>query len=87
MQPLQPVKVRSATDSAQEDDSPMASGTTPLQSKHSMLSGEPEEVPTKKWSSKIEVPIGAYTPLPQLDDGNKSGTSKPVHMQGWQYTS
>ena len=54
MQHLNSIKVRSAADSAHEDDSPLATGTTPLQSKQL----EEAEAPTKKWSSKNSIPIG-----------------------------
>lgn len=57
MQHLNSIKVRSAVDSAHEDDSPLATGTTPLQSKQGMLLEE-AEVPIKKWSSKNSIPIG-----------------------------
>ncbi len=57
MQHLTSIKVRSAADSAHEDDSPLATGTTPLQSKQGMPLEE-AEVPTKKWSSKNSIPIG-----------------------------
>ena len=57
MQHLNSIKVRSAADSAHEDDSPLATGTTPLQSKQGMPLEE-AEVPTKKWSSKNSIPVG-----------------------------
>ena len=56
MQALQSVKVHAANDKANEDESPSATDKTPFQSTGTTLDQETEN--TKKWSSKIEVPIG-----------------------------
>lgn len=56
MQALQSVKVHAASDTATENESPLASDKTPFQSTSTTLDQEIEN--TKKWSSKIEVPIG-----------------------------
>ena len=57
MQALQSVKVHASTDSANQDDSSVATNSTLLQPMESTLSGQTAVI-TKKWSSKIEVPIG-----------------------------
>lgn len=56
MQALQSVKVHTANDNANEDESPLATDKTPFQATSSMLDQETRN--TKKWGSKIEVPIG-----------------------------
>ena len=58
MQPLHSVKVRAASDSANEDESPLATDRTPFRSKSTLP--DSEILVTKKWSSKIEVPIGVH---------------------------
>ena len=57
MQALQSVKVLAATDSANEDESPVATDRTPFQPNKRTV--EDTTGLPKKWSSKIEVPIGA----------------------------
>ena len=55
MQALQSIKIH-ASDSANEDDSPMANGAL-LQPNKGVLATEIAE-PANKWSSKVEIPIG-----------------------------
>lgn len=56
MLPLQSVKVHTASDVTNEDESPLATDKTPFQSTSTTVDQETEN--TNKWSSKIEVPIG-----------------------------
>lgn len=56
MLPLQSVKVHTASDVTNEDESPLATDKTPFQSTSTVMDQQTES--TKKWSSRIEVPIG-----------------------------
>lgn len=84
MQSLQSVKVHSASDSAHEGESPLATDKTPFQPKSTAQDSDAHI--SKKWSSKIEVPIGTHLHS-WIHSLNAVVTDMvPATIQAWQYT-